>query len=50
MIDQRAPVLEIQKQAKELGMIDLRGAGLLALAHGVTSVQEIMRTLVAGAA
>ena len=48
MIDERASVLEMQNRAKELGMIDLRGSCLLALAQGLTSVQEIMRILDAG--
>jgi type II secretory ATPase GspE/PulE/Tfp pilus assembly ATPase PilB-like protein len=48
MIDQKASVLEIQKKATELGMSDLRGACLRALAEGVTSVQEAVRILVTG--
>ena len=45
MIDEKTAVAEIQKKAVELGMIDLHGACLLALAQGVTSAQELARAI-----
>ena len=44
LIHQKAAASEIRKKAMELGMLDLRGASLLALALGITSVQELTRT------
>jgi type II secretory ATPase GspE/PulE/Tfp pilus assembly ATPase PilB-like protein len=44
LIHQKAAASSIRKKALDLGVLDLRGACLLALAMGITSVQELMRT------
>jgi general secretion pathway protein E len=44
LIHEKAAASEIRKKAVELGMLDLRSACLLALAQGITSVHELMRT------
>ena len=45
MIHDKASSVALRNRAMELGMLDLRGSCLLALAQGVTSVQELMRTI-----
>ncbi len=39
------PSSELRKRAIELGMLDFRRAGLLKVAQGVTSIEEIVRNL-----
>jgi type IV pilus assembly protein PilB len=44
MVIERRSAMEIKKEAIRLGMISLRRAGLLNVARGKTSLEEVLRT------
>ena len=44
MVVERRPALEIKREAMRMGMITLRRAGLLNVARGKTSLEEVLRT------
>jgi type IV pilus assembly protein PilB len=46
MILGRASAAEISRAAEEEGMVRLRDDGLLKAAHGVTTIEEVLRTVV----
>jgi type IV pilus assembly protein PilB len=43
LITQAAPTTEIQKVARDLGMLTLRESGLVKVLQGVTTVEEVLR-------
>ncbi|OHB81649.1 MAG: ATPase [Planctomycetes bacterium RBG_16_64_12] len=45
LILEKRPVREIRKQAIQEGMLDLRRAALLKVAQGITSTEEVVRTI-----
>ncbi len=46
LILRRMPTYEISRVAKDQGMVRLRDDGLLKAARGVTTVEEVLRTVV----
>jgi type II secretory ATPase GspE/PulE/Tfp pilus assembly ATPase PilB-like protein len=45
LIHERQPTREIRQKAVEEGMLDLRRAALLKVAQGITSTEEVIRTI-----
>jgi len=45
LIHEKRPTIEIRRKAVEQGMIDLRRAALLKVAQGLTSTEEVVRTI-----
>ncbi|MDB5307042.1 MAG: type secretion system protein [Gemmataceae bacterium] len=45
LIDDSSPVSAIRKKAGEEGMIEFRQSALLKVAHGLTSIEEVVRVL-----
>ncbi len=45
LIANHAPATEIEKAARQTGLIDFRSAALVTVARGVTSIEEVMRVV-----